>query len=49
MVAFSNDNILEAVEYQNKKFIIGIEWHPEYLMDLNSLKIFDAFIEAIEY
>jgi len=42
--AISSDNIIEAVELPNNPFIIGLQWHPEYLMDNNSKKIFDAFI-----
>ena len=45
--SYSEDGIIESVEYPNKKFIIGLQWHPEYLMDKNSIKIFDAFIQSI--
>ncbi len=45
--SYSDDGIIESVEYPNKKFIIGLQWHPEYLMDKNSTKIFDAFIQSI--
>ncbi len=43
--AKSDDGIIEGVEYPNKKFIIGLEWHPEYIMDDNSKKIIDEFIK----
>ena len=46
--SYSDDNILESVEYPNKKFIIGVEWHPEYLRDEYSYKLLDAFIDAIK-
>ena len=42
--AISDDGILEGVEYPNKKFIVGVQWHPEYLIDENSLKILNEFI-----
>ena len=45
--SYSEDEIIESVEYPNKKFIIGLQWHPEYLMDENSTKIFDAFVKSI--
>lgn len=45
--AISNDNIIEGVEYPNKKFIIGLQWHPEYLNDENSKKIFNKFIDIL--
>ncbi len=46
--AISNDNIIEAIEDKNKKFFIGLQWHPEnmYNKDLNSRKIFDYFIKV---
>ena len=44
--SISEDNIIEAVELANKKFVIGLQWHPEYLMDEDSIKIFDAFIKS---
>ena len=42
--AYSEDGIIEAVEDKKHKFFIGLEWHPEYLMDEDSVRIFDAFI-----
>lgn len=46
--AVSLDGILEAVELPGKDFIIGVEWHPEYIMDGNSIKLFDSFINSIK-
>ena len=44
-VAYSEDNILEAVEDKNKKFFLGIQWHPESLLeDIYSKRLFDYFI-----
>lgn len=48
ITAISNDNIIEALEDPNQKFFIGLQWHPESLkQDLNSQKIFDAFIKIL--
>ena len=45
-VGFS-DSIIEAIEIRDKKFAIGVQWHPENLMDTNpSQKLFQAFIDA---
>jgi len=47
-VAYSEDNVLEAVEDSNKKFFIGIQWHPESLMeDVYSKRLFDYFIKVM--
>ena len=44
----SEDDIIEAIEYSDKKFVIGVQWHPENLYDYGtaSKKIFKRFIEA---
>lgn len=46
--AISGDNVIEAVEYPAHPFLIGVQWHPEYLMDDNSRKIFDYFIKKLQ-
>ena len=45
--AISYDNVIEAVEDKSKKFLLGIEWHPENMYDkeINARKIFDYFIK----
>lgn len=43
--AISEDNIIEAIENDSRKFHIGLQWHPETLDDNNSNKIFNRFIE----
>lgn len=49
-VAYSDDGIVEAIEHPNKKFVIGVQWHPELMLDYDPImkKIFDAFISAID-
>ncbi len=46
--ARSNDGIVEAIESQNHKFVLGIQWHPEctWERDAYSRKLFAAFVEA---
>lgn len=46
--AISEDNVIEGVELPNKKFIMGIQWHPECLNDDNSKNIFDSFISSMD-
>jgi len=45
--ARSEDGIVEAVELPEHVFALGIQWHPEYLMDEVSKKIFDSFVKSI--
>lgn len=41
-------NVLEAVSADNKKFFIGVQWHPESLDDINSYKLFKAFFKSLK-
>lgn len=47
-VAESEDGIIEAIEFQNNKFAIGVQWHPEDLFEMDKimLKIYHAFIDT---
>lgn len=47
IVAYALDGTIEAVEDQNKKFFIGVQWHPESIMDENSKKIFKTFFDYV--
>lgn len=42
----SNDGYIESIEKNNKRFFIGVQWHPEttFEYDIVSQKIFKAFI-----
>lgn len=44
----SEDNYIESIEMKNKKFIMGLQWHPEisYDFDDNSKKLIDYFINV---
>lgn len=45
-ISASYDNVIEAIEDRNKKFFIGVQWHPELLHDSNCDKLFKAFFDA---
>ncbi len=38
--------IIEAVEDKNKRFFLGVQWHPESLDDENSKHLFDFFFKS---
>ncbi|WP_144513799.1 gamma-glutamyl-gamma-aminobutyrate hydrolase family protein [Bacillus sp. FJAT-22090] len=45
----ASDGIIEAFESKNHLFIMGIQWHPESLLqkdDMISIEIFKSFIDA---
>ena len=46
VVATSDDNYIEAIEMKNKKFNIGVQWHPENMEDETSKKLFKKYIDT---
>ncbi len=46
--ARATDGTIEAVEHTSRKFVIGVQWHPEgtWKNDIYSKKLFRAFIKA---
>lgn len=46
--AYAPDGIIEAVEYKENRFTLGVQWHPESMIsyDEEERKIIKAFIEA---
>jgi putative glutamine amidotransferase len=45
--AFSGDNIIEAFCKEDYNFLVGVQWHPERLLEHDlSLNIFESFVKA---
>lgn len=46
--ALSEDGLIEGIEYPGKKFIIGVQWHPENLVNFDNHAniIFERFIKS---
>ncbi|HHZ00136.1 MAG TPA: C26 family cysteine hydrolase domain-containing family, partial [Tissierellia bacterium] len=46
--ALSKDGIIEAIESVNHSFIVGVQWHPEMMIEKYPvfLRIFEALVEA---
>ncbi len=44
--AVAPDGVVEGVEDPRYRFCLGLQWHPEFLIDPGDTKIFDAFIAA---
>ena len=45
--AYSDDGYVEAVELKNKKFVLGVKWHPELMTDDEKMNsIFKRFVES---
>lgn len=48
-IAYSQDHVIEAIQVENHKFALGIQWHPEAMFahgDESMRPIFDAFVNA---
>ena len=46
--AFAPDGLIEAVERPASRFVVAVQWHPEWLyrVDHRQLALFEAFVEA---
>lgn len=40
------DNVIEAIEDQSKNFVVGVQWHSEYLNTALDKKLFNMFIKT---
>ena len=45
----SEDHITEAIEYPARRFVLGIQWHPEDRIDISATDraIFEAFAKEV--
>ena len=46
--ARSSDGVIEAIEIPGKKFCMGFEWHPEFLISAEEGYIFKSFVHACQ-
>lgn len=44
--ATTSDGVIEGIESPAHRFCLGVQWHPEYLIDPGDRRIFDALIAA---
>ena len=40
------DGVIEGIEHPERRFCLGVEWHPEYAISAGDAKIFAAFVAA---
>lgn len=48
-VAFASDGLVEGIEVRDRRFIVGVQWHPEFFNDPRGQRIasvFDALVDA---
>ncbi len=44
--AFSDDGLIEGIELKKDIFCIGVQWHPEFLIDKKDIKILKSLIQS---
>ncbi|MDE0779728.1 MAG: gamma-glutamyl-gamma-aminobutyrate hydrolase family protein [Alphaproteobacteria bacterium] len=44
--AVAPDGVIEGIEATDRKFCLGVQWHPEYGVSAGDAAIFQAFIQA---
>ncbi len=44
--AVAADGVIEGIECERQKFCLGVQWHPEFLIDPGDARIFAALIAA---
>ena len=44
--ATAPDGVIEGVEDARYSFCLGVQWHPEFLIDPGDKRIFDALVAA---
>jgi putative glutamine amidotransferase len=44
--AIAPDGVIEGIEDPDRRFCLGVQWHPEFLIDAGDRRLFDALIGA---
>ncbi|MGE5147325.1 MAG: gamma-glutamyl-gamma-aminobutyrate hydrolase family protein [Candidatus Eiseniibacteriota bacterium] len=44
--ALAPDGVIEGIEDPKRRFCLGVQWHPEFLIGPGDRRIFEAFIAA---
>lgn len=46
VAAWAPDGVIEAIEHPGYRFCLGVQWHPEFLIDPGDGALFAAFVTA---
>ncbi|MCP4500589.1 MAG: gamma-glutamyl-gamma-aminobutyrate hydrolase family protein [Deltaproteobacteria bacterium] len=47
--AFASDDVVEAIEKEGNLFFVGVQWHPEAMVDdERQQKLYSAFVQAAQ-
>lgn len=48
VTAVAEDGVVESIEIPDRKFCLGVQWHPEYLVNDSEQNIFRALVTAAQ-
>ncbi len=40
------DGVIEGIEDPSRRFVLGVEWHPEFFISAGDRRILEAFVAA---
>ena len=45
-MAWAEDGVIEGIENPDRRFAVGVQWHPEGMYDSDEVarRLFDAFV-----
>ena len=44
--ALAPDGVIEGIEVAERRFCLGVQWHPEYAIGDGDVRLFAAFVAA---
>jgi putative glutamine amidotransferase len=44
--AVADDGVIEGIEAEGRRFCIGVQWHPEFVLSDGDARLFAAFVDA---
>jgi putative glutamine amidotransferase len=46
VAGLASDGIVEAIEVPGRRFVLGVQWHPEFLLSEPERRLFAALVDA---
>ena len=46
--AVAPDGVIEGIEDVSRRWVIGVQWHPEFAIDPGDVRLFESFLAACQ-
>ena len=46
--ALASDGIIEGIEDKRLNFCVGLQWHPEFLIEESDKQVYKKFLEVVK-